>query len=444
MKQILTLYILAFFILNAKGQIECEYIKLCSQSQVDSFPKKYGHCPKMFSVEIDDNCNWVYNLDSLYQIEELGELIIQRMDSLHSISGLNNLVKVGRFKMIQLNNFEPFLNLDTINNLSFHFARQQLDLSLFSKIKHIDSSLSVVGSGKLLGLTSFTSKNGFNITVYNNKISNTTANLIPTNIVDFGQFVFTRNENVTIKGILPNAKIRRVIIDLNKSCDYTSMNILSKIELLQIGAENYDLNNYGVFTEIKSLQMLSLYNMENLKNINVLFPNLQEVTIALYLNNNKHLVDLVILDSINIPELPIQDTNLIKKRVTITGNPFLADCISPYICKVLETYPDSALIQNNGPNCEKEQLLHDCLTSSDQEELTQTISFFPNPVFDKLYWKEEEVIHQLDIFDLSGKVLYSIQRPSSGLDISHLDGGVYLVKMQTQNQSFTSRICVVK
>lgn len=444
MKAILTLYILLFFVFSAKSQIECEFIKLCSQTQVDSFPKKYGHCEKVFSVEVDDNCNWVYNLDSLYGLIEIGELRILRMDSLSSISGLNNLKKVGRIRMVQRANFEPFLNLDTIIFLTHVFGRPNLDLSIYQNVKHIDSSFSVLNSGLLTGNSSFTCSSEFNLTVYENKLKNETGNLIPSNVSNISTLYISRNDSLNLKGCEAFQEVDKIIIDRNKNSDFTSLANLKRINKFEIGLENFNNNTYPRFDSIKNLERLVFINMENLKNLDILFPNLTSITSALYLTGNKHLVDIKKLDNFSIPHEKLYDTIFYKNRITITDNPFLADCINPYVCKALETYPDSFVIQNNGANCEKEQLIQDCLTSADQEEITQTISFFPNPVFDKLYWKEEEVIHQLDIFDLSGKVLYSIQRPSSGLDISHLDAGVYLVKMQTQNQSFTSRICVAR
>lgn len=444
MKAILTLYVLIFFVLGAKSQIECEFIKLCSQAQVDSFPKKYGHCDKIFSVEVDDNCNWVYNLDSLYGLIEIGELRILRMDSLSSISGLNNLKKVGRMRMVQRAFFEPFLNLDTIIFLTHVFGRPNLDLSIYQNVKHIDSSFSVLNSGFLTGNSPFTCSSEFNLTVYENKLKNETSNLIPSNVSNISSLYISRNDSLNLKGCEAFHKVDKIIIDRNKNSDFRSLSNLKRINKFEIGLENFNNNTYPRFDSIKNLERLVFINMENLKNIDILFPNLTSITSALYLTGNNHLVDIKKLDNFSIPTDKFIDTIFYKNRVTITDNPFLADCISPYICKALETYPDSVSIQNNGPNCEKVQLIQDCLTSSEQEELTQTITFFPNPVFDKLYWNEERVIQQLDIFDLSGRVNYCIRRPSSGLDISHLYAGVYLVKMQIQNQSFTSRICVVK
>jgi hypothetical protein len=435
MKLIITILIVIFFTFGAKSQVKCDFIKLCSQSEVDSFPQKYKHCNEIFSIEIDDNCGWVYNLDSLESLITLGELRIQRMDSLTSISGLYNLKKIGRLRMVQRRYFEPFENLDSLIYLSHFFSYNQADLSLYANIKHIDSSISIINSGYLSGLHDYTCGDNFDMTVNQNKYTNEIKNIIPINCKNVKELVITRNENLSLKGIEQVDRISRVIIDSNKSCDYSALNINDTIERIQIGLEDYENNEYGVFDKITDLKYLSIYETENLKNINILFPNLKKITSFLILRANKHLVDIRILDSFDLPYLPLKEVFDPKQRIVISNNPFLADCASPYICKALQVYPDSVVINGNGPNCEKSELLSGCINSTIEEADSNEFSVYPNPTYDQMYWHSTKPVDKLEIINANGQVVLSVLPKESNVDISFLNPGVYYYRISGTNFS---------
>ena len=86
-------------------------------------------------------------------------------------------------------------------------------------------------------------------------------------------------------------------------------------------------------------------------------------------------------------------------------------------------------------------LLDDCeylqdLTSSLCEPYVYNISLYPNPTSDILNIRYPELIDMDDLalYDLTGKLVYYIEEPNSGLTIdrSRLSNGLYVVKGQVK------------
>jgi len=64
----------------------------------------------------------------------------------------------------------------------------------------------------------------------------------------------------------------------------------------------------------------------------------------------------------------------------------------------------------------------------------RTINLYPNPIKDKLRIESGELtIGKLEITDLSGSILMSCIPQTSEIDVSHLQKGVYLVRVSTEN-----------
>ena len=69
------------------------------------------------------------------------------------------------------------------------------------------------------------------------------------------------------------------------------------------------------------------------------------------------------------------------------------------------------------------------------------ISLYPNPVKQKIYLKSVENIQNVKIYDLTGKIV--IEKAGligNEIDISNLFSGVYIVNINTENDSFTTKI----
>lgn len=68
--------------------------------------------------------------------------------------------------------------------------------------------------------------------------------------------------------------------------------------------------------------------------------------------------------------------------------------------------------------------------------LENTLLIYPNPVQDILNITTDEKIEQVQVVNLSGKILLTVAEGNTAIDVGHLKSGVYLVKIQTAKNSF--------
>jgi photosystem II stability/assembly factor-like uncharacterized protein len=74
----------------------------------------------------------------------------------------------------------------------------------------------------------------------------------------------------------------------------------------------------------------------------------------------------------------------------------------------------------------------DDLTSIEENNLISNINISPNPAIEKLTIKNENIINEIEIFDISGKLLnvyHNIEDTKAELNISHLLSGTYFLKV---------------
>ena len=77
------------------------------------------------------------------------------------------------------------------------------------------------------------------------------------------------------------------------------------------------------------------------------------------------------------------------------------------------------------------------------EELQSSIHFYPNPVNDKLYIESETEIKEVVVYDIYGRRQVSETPSQQGnlvVDVANLNGGVYFVKVVTENGETVKRI----
>jgi len=66
--------------------------------------------------------------------------------------------------------------------------------------------------------------------------------------------------------------------------------------------------------------------------------------------------------------------------------------------------------------------------------------FYPNPVYDKLYWRSGEDPIRIQIMDLNGRVIYvSENYPQPPLHLETLPRGIYLIQTETKNKVYLQK-----
>jgi hypothetical protein len=74
------------------------------------------------------------------------------------------------------------------------------------------------------------------------------------------------------------------------------------------------------------------------------------------------------------------------------------------------------------------------------------IVLYPNPASDHLYIASEEEISLIQVFDLSGRLLYEHDRTCKNykMNTAVFNTGVYLVRIFTNTATFTRKVQVVR
>src|SRR5690606_18537160 len=73
---------------------------------------------------------------------------------------------------------------------------------------------------------------------------------------------------------------------------------------------------------------------------------------------------------------------------------------------------------------------------SKQEVVKEHFSFYPNPVQDVLNIISQEIIHNVTIYELSGKIIYhnNFHQKQININTQDLPQGLYIIKINTENQ----------
>ena len=76
------------------------------------------------------------------------------------------------------------------------------------------------------------------------------------------------------------------------------------------------------------------------------------------------------------------------------------------------------------------------------ENESTNLVVYPNPATDRLTIESEEVIHQCEIYDLTGQLVETLENASERMEISieALPAGTYLVKLVTDSFAQTRRL----
>lgn len=222
-----------------------------------------------------------------------------------------------------------------------------------------------------------------------------------------------------------------------------------------LGLSSLDLTNQPLLINLSinntNITSLDLTNNPNLENVyvqnnqlqNIFFGNLAYVR-TLYCENNQlttlnlnnfQNLDILSCANNNLTELKLKNFK-IEQYIDFNNNPNLQ-----YICcdaEQLVYVQNQALLYGNydttvNSDCSTVGVLG--LNTSDIAE--SKISIFPNPTQDYLNFSNNEILDNVTIYDLNGRDIEAYQKVSKGIDVSFLENGIYLIKINANNQTQT-------
>jgi len=238
--------------------------------------------------------------------------------------------------------------------------------------------------------------------------------------------------------LLPTNNLNRLSIETSTSISLTGLENIEKINSLALGG--FDMNTVGDLSGLRNVQELgfcSISNSENLFSIDQILPEINHIHGNLLLFNN---MELEQIGRIDWTEPPQEFTDYFDKRLYLENNPSLNMCENYFICKALEAYPDSVFIELNGPPCDKEYLLENCDAILYTEEIKASdISIFPNPSIDQVTITSEADIEHTIWMDSTGSVVNVTTAEQNIYNISHLDKGIYFIKILIEEKQILKR-----
>lgn len=427
------------------------------------------------------------NLNGLTSLTTIdGTLDIQSNTMLYDLDGLETLTVIGSGTRVLLN--ANLHSLNGLNNLTvsdgFLTIASNQDLTDISAISNIDGSQITnlaIYSNPLLAVCNFDpicvylANPAGKIIIFNNAsgcyntyaITNSCG--LPPICLPYGDYYINNQQDVdNFHTYYPEC------LNLNgnlyiKGDDITNLNGLLGINRV---ASDLWVESTELLTNLSGLDSLNYvggqlevgyYDIWGNNSLNSLtgLENLDTVNKALLIGNNAGLVNLdplsslkMVGDSIAIYLNPLL-TNIdgisginadSLTAINIHNNPLLSDCSIESVCKFLDIPESLTLIQNNAFGCQTRQEVDDkCITSYDLIEDNPFCTIYPNPVKDYLEVELELSNASFVLFDLPGKKLLEGQLTQGHniLKLSNLEKGIYILRLNSDNNYYSTKIIKV-
>lgn len=229
------------------------------------------------------------------------------------------------------------------------------------------------------------------------------------------------------------AKTGTLNVDSKNISDLTGIEAFTNITRLDCIFNNLNALDISALTGLIELRCRN----NNLTAINTVSnPNLEKLRV-----HNNELTVLDVSTNSNLIQLLSQGNNLTELNVKTGNNTnmtgFFAQNNPSLTCIEVD---DAAYADANFTKDATSTFSTDCATLSTSDfNLTQNISIYPNPTSSSVSISSATKILSLELYNLLGKRIL-ITKNSNKLDLSNLNSGVYLVKIQTEKGETTKKI----
>jgi len=385
---VITILIFCFITVSSQSCLP-DGIWFGSQAQIDSFQINYPGCTEILG-NVTIYGGDIINLSGLIGITSIGgDFIIDRVDSLTCLDGLDSLILVQGH--LDIGNF-------------FHTG-QHGNLSL-SNINSLGNLISVGGHLGIYANSNLTSLEGLN------QLTSIGDDLL---IIENPALVnlYGLNNLISIGGSL--------LICFNPLNNLTGFDSLNSIEgdLLILGMSN----------------LTSLTGLENLTTIN------GELQIGGWnpgYGGNPLLTSLSGLNNVSAESIV---------DLTIKYNHSLSFCDIQSICDYLIAPNGEVSIAANAPGCNSPEEVQDSCEANvgyiDMKFSKDDIFIYPNPASQELNISAEGFnIDEVEIYTLTGQKVFNVTPKSETIDISPLPPGMYIVEVTVEVRKVRRKLLV--
>jgi hypothetical protein len=130
----------------------------------------------------------------------------------------------------------------------------------------------------------------------------------------------------------------------------------------------------------------------------------------------------------------------------IIKNPLLSNCTLEPICNKLNSnynFFELEIYDNTG-ECEDEDAVKASCISSVEDNLSQTINIYPNPVYDIISVELDLEIKCLKIYNIFGQIEAVVFNENT-IDVSKVPAGIKIIEIQSvDNQKYWSKITKIR
>lgn len=372
-----------------------------SQSQIDEFSMVYPDCHE-FDGSIIITGTGITNLNGLGGLTSIGgDLSFLYVSGLTNMLGLNNLANVGGSVII--------LESYTLNNL--------MGLNC---IATIGGELTIYNNPNLKRINALDSLAyvGYNLTISNNGALTSIPGMNNLSAVG-GDFVISDNP---------------LLDDIAGLYNLTSISGGFFIE------DSEEITNLGGLDNLTAIGGDFAIRFNSMLNDLSALQNLNAVGGELTIRSNYALESLYGLD--NIDPASIHD-------LTIYNNNSLSTCEVLSICQYLASPGGNISITNNATGCDSPAEVEQACewVSVEEPDAQARIEIYPNPASSAVtvHWPnitEKDAV--LSLLNISGQEVlrHELSDPTIEVDISHLETGIYILRLQSAAAVSTRKLIV--
>ena len=231
--------------------------------------------------------------------------------------------------------------------------------------------------------------------------------------------------------------------------DYLQINNCTELDnfsglnsLTQVGG-GFVVSSNNMLTSLQALESLTEISGEFWIGNNISLTSLEglnnliAIDSSFKINGNTNLIDISALENF--------DPSSIETYLAIMNNYNLSNCAIQSICDYLENPTGLTFIMNNAPGCNsKAEVEAACLTSVNDIDANEGITFFPNPANDfiTISKKRDLPIENAIIYNHLGQKVLAAMPVNNMVDVSGLIPGIYFIEVITPRNHTGTKLII--